>query len=194
MKIRVIAIVLASLLACSTGARAQVPRFWHVGFAGGMSLPLSDAKDALKNGFHGQGFFGVDVPHLPLGVRAALDYERFDLKGLGSGSSGTGTLMGGMANGLWHFPAGPVKPYISAGLGGFNVKSEVDSSGATTSESKIHLAVNAGAGVELKLGSIAGFVEARYQNIFTEKGLSPGLASASKIRTQLIPISVGLIF
>lgn len=194
MKLRVGAIVLASMLVCAAGASAQVPRIWHVGFAGGMSLPVSDAKDVLKNGFHGQGFFGIDLPKLPLGLRAALDYERFDLKGLSGTTSGTGSLLGGMANGLWHFPAGPVKPYLSAGLGGFNVKSEIDSAGTTTSASKIHFAVNAGAGLELKLGSISGFIEGRIQNIFTENGVKEGFSSASKIKTQVIPISVGLIF
>lgn len=194
MKRRVVSIALISLFAVSSSAGAQVPRFWHVGFAGGVSLPVSDAKDALKNGFHGQGFVGFDVPKLPLGLRGAFDYERFDLKGLGSGTNGTGTLMGGMANGLWHFPAGPLKPYITAGLGGFNVKSEIDSSGTSASASKLHFAVNAGAGVELKLGSISGFIEGKIQNIFTEKGLNAGFSSADKIRTQVIPISVGLIF
>ena len=167
MKRRVVAIVLVSLFALSASARAQVPRLWHVGFAGGMSLPVSDARDALKNGFHGQGFLGIDIPKLPLGLRAALDYERFDLKGLGTGTTGTGTLLGGMANGLWHFPAGPVKPYLSAGLGGFNVKSEIDSSGASVSASKIHFAVNAGEGVAMAYRAGAQLMNAEFSNTYT---------------------------
>src|SRR5689334_13121040 len=50
-------------------------RIWHVGFAGGTSVPVGDAKDALKNGFHGQGFFSIDTPSLPVGLKASLNYH-----------------------------------------------------------------------------------------------------------------------
>ena len=173
-------------------------RIWHVGLAGGMSVPIGDTKDALKNGFHGQGFFSIDTPHLPIGLKASLNYSHFDFKPPAAGStggatSGTGTILSGLANGQYHLLPGPIRPYIIAGVGAFSVGSEVNSGGTETKDSKVHFGVNGGAGLDFHLGSIRGFVEGRYDNIFTEKGLNSNL-SADNIKTQVIPVSLGLIF
>lgn len=192
------------LIAFAAQSEAGMPgltssRIWHVGLAGGMSMPIGDTKDALKNGFHGQGFFSIDTPRLPIGLKASVNYDHFDLKqnfgpgGNGVPYSGTGTILSGLANGQFHLLPGPIRPYITAGVGAFSVASEVNSGGTQTKDSKVHFGLNGGAGLDFRLGSIRGFVEGRYDNIFTDKGLNSNL-SGDNIKTQVIPVSLGLIF
>jgi hypothetical protein len=178
-------------------------RIWHVGFAGGTSVPVGDAKDALKNGFHGQGFFSIDTPSLPVGLKASLNYHHFDMKSLESGGgsggagpmgqSGTSTIVSGLANAQVHLLPGPIRPYITAGVGAFDVGSDVSSGGTETQTSKVHFGINGGAGVDFRLGAIRGFVEGRLDDIFTEKGLSSSV-SGDNLKTQVVPVSLGLIF
>ena len=178
-------------------------RIWHVGFAGGASVPVGDAKDALKNGFHGQGFFSIDTPSLPVGLKASLNYSHFDSKPLASGGgitgtgstpeSGTTSILSGLANAQVHLLPGPIRPYITAGVGAFDVGSETTTGGVETKDSKVHFGINGGAGLDFRLGAIRGFVEGRLDDIFTEKGLNSSL-SGDNIKTQVVPVSVGLIF
>jgi opacity protein-like surface antigen len=174
-------------------------RIWHVGFAGGASVPVGDAKDALKNGFHGQGFFSIDTPSLPIGLKASLNYSHFDLKppatppAPGTEVTGTGSILSGLANAQVHLLPGPIRPYITAGVGAFDVGPETTTGGVETQDSKVHFGINGGAGLDFRLGAIRGFVEGRLDDIFTEKGLNQSL-SGDNIKTQVVPVSVGLIF
>ncbi len=191
MKAKIVTIILLTGLVAANGAWAQVPKLWHIGVSGGTSLPMNDAKDVLKNGYNLQGFVSFALPGLPMHVRAALNYESFDFK-QALGAAGTGSLLGGVANATYRFPLlGMITPYVTAGLGAYNTKSEVTSGPVTGSVSNVNFGINGGAGVELHLGSINAFAEGKLENIYTDKGWS---TSAQNLNTQVIPITFGVMF
>lgn len=185
-------IAVLAVLACSPlTASAQLGLAHHfvtVGVGGGMSVPVSDAGDAFKNGFNVQGFARLNVPKLPVMPRFDLNFSRFDLDDAQVGVPGTGQILAGLANlQLSVLPLGPVKPYLIAGLGAYNVKTETE--GVTPATvSKTHFGINGGAGVALNLGMIHGYVEGRVDNVFTEAGM----VDANKI--QVVPVTFGLTF
>jgi len=188
MKRRFVMWAVALSLALLPSAAAARPV--KIGFGGGLSVPVSDAKDAFKNGFHGKAMVKWDAPALPLALRGSVGYSQLDLKSLAPGVDGKGTILSGLANVSYGFPVGPVKPYIIAGLGAFNVKTEV----GDTSGSETKFGIDGGAGLEFKLGGIAAFVEGRLENIFTDQGLSSALGSTQEFKTLIIPVTFGIFF
>ena len=172
----------------------------RVGFGGGVTVPVSDAKDLLKNGVNGDGFvlvnlFGTGLPAL----RFAFTYDRFDFKpavanfGAGSTSTinpGTSQILGGTAGIKIHLVPGPVSPFVMAGLGAFNVRDLVNSTAGTqTTLSNTNFGVDGGGGIEVKLGRLSAFAEGRIQNVFTQ---SSGLIKRSSI--QSVPVTFGILF
>lgn len=174
-----------SLALLPSVAAAQRP--FKIGFGGGVSVPVSDAKSAFKSGIHGKGMVMWNAPVLPFALRGTVGYSQFDLKGLASGVDGTGKILSGLANASWGFPVGPIKPYIIGGVGAFNMKSTVD---GTTTPSETKFGIDAGAGVEFKLGGISAFVEGKLENIFTDQGL----ASSESFDTMIVPVTFGIFF
>jgi len=181
------AVALSLGLLASTAAARPV----KIGFGGGMSVPVSDAKDAFKNGFHGKAMVKWDAPVLPLALRGSFGYSQLDLKSLAPGVAGKGTILSGLANVSYGFPVGPVKPYLIAGVGAFNLKSEV---GGVSGPSETKFGIDAGGGLEFKLGGIAGFIEGKVENIFTDQGLSGAVGSGQNFKTMIIPVTFGIFF
>jgi opacity protein-like surface antigen len=163
----------------------------QIGFGGGMSVPVSNAKDAFKTGFHGQAMVKWKVPTMPFGLRGTLGYERLDLKELPTGVEGKSSILSGLGNVTLGISAGPVKPYILAGLGAFNTKTDVT---GFPSASQTQFGIDGGAGLEFKLGAISGFIEGRLENIFTDQGFSTALGSATEFKARIIPVTFGVFF
>jgi len=196
-----LAAILPPLLVAGAPARAQLApggeHLLRIGFAGGVVVPTSDARNALKNGIQGQGFLLVNLlPGFPL--RFNLGYQKFDLKsalaasGLPTGttSSGTTNILSGVAGAQINLLSGPLRPYITAGVGGFNVSQSLNSAASTgsASTSQFKFGVDGGAGIALNIGRIAAFVEGRVQNIYTDQG-------AINLKSiQAVPVSFGIIF
>jgi outer membrane protein with beta-barrel domain len=191
MKRRFVTCAVVLSLALLTSAAAAQGRPFKIGFGGGVSVPVSDAKDAFKNGFHGKGMVMWNAPVLPLALRGSVGYSQLDLKSLAPGVDGTGKIISGLANVSYGFPVGPVKPYIIAGVGAFNIKTEV---GGTSSPSETKFGIDGGAGLEFKLGGITGFVEGKVENIFTDQGLSTAIGSAQEFKTLIVPVTFGVFF
>ena len=202
---RAAALAVVALVAQSAPALAQFgggtsePTV-RVGFGGGVSVPVSDAKDVLKNGVNGSGFVLVNLLGAGLpALRFALAYDRFDYKpaaangAVGSTSTinpGTSQIFGGTGGIKIHLIPGPVSPYAMAGIGAFNVRDLVNStSGVQTTLSNTNFGVDGGAGIELRFGRLSGFVEGRIQNVFTQ---SSGLIKRSSI--QSVPVTFGVLF
>ena len=192
MRNAVRSIAMLIVLGCvPLAASAQVGLVHHfvtVGVGGGMSVPVSDTGDAFRNGFNLQGFARLNVPKLPEMPRFDLDFSQFDLDEAQVGLPGTGQILAGLANlQLSVLPLGPVRPYVIAGVGAYNLKTETE--GVTpTSVSDTHFGINGGAGVALHLGKINGYVEGRIDNVFTEKG------AISPDQVQVVPVTFGLTF
>ena len=198
MTIRRLALALLLFGLVPATAFAQGSRLWHVGFGGGVSVPAGDFKDVLKTGAHGRAFVGIGPASSNFGTRLAVNYQHFDLKGLPvvSGaptttSNGSGNIVSGLANLTYGINFGILRPYLTAGLGAFDVMSKPES-GSSTSDVKF--GVNGGAGVSFKLGQIRGFVEGRYENLFTDKGLDANATNSKDFAAQVIPVTFGVMF
>jgi hypothetical protein len=203
--IRAAALAMVALLAQSAPALGQFgggggDPMVRVGFGGGVTVPVSDARNALQNGVNGSGFvlvnaFGEGLPAL----RFAFAYDRFDYKpaaansAVGSTSTtnpGSSQIFGGTAGVKIHLMPGPVRPFVMAGVGAFNVRDLVNlTSGAQTTLANTNFGIDGGGGVELKLGRLSAFAEGRIQNVFTaERGL------ARKGSIQSVPVTFGILF
>ena len=181
-----IVLVSTPLAACAQVGLAE--RFVTVGVGGGMSVPVSDAGSAFKNGFHLQGFARLNVPSLPVMPRFDLNYSRFNLDDAQLGVPGTSQILAGLANLQFSvLPLGPVRPYLIAGLGAYNLKTSTEGV-SPTSVSQTKFGINGGAGVALRLGKLHGFAEGRIDNVFTDKGM------IDSQQIQVVPVTFGLTF
>lgn len=207
------AIAAVALLAVAPAAHAQRmstrgtagTRPITFGIGGGASVPTTGSvRDALKTGVNWHGFVGFrPMAGLPM-LRLAADYQKFDFKkdallaaAAGGGAAGATTsvtnaqtkVLGGLANLGFDLLHGPVRPYILAGLGAFNVKTTADqTNGGSYSQSKTQFGIDGGAGLAVNIGPIAAFLEGRVQNVYTDKG-----AIDTKTITT-VPVTFGIQF
>src|SRR5437773_7684420 len=108
----VLAVIAAALAfpAAASGGGLDA-RAFSFGIGGGVSVPVSDARAAYKNGFNGGAFVRLELGKLPLSLRADLSYQNFELRRAaipdsGASSGGTGTLLGGLGNVQVYFGGG----------------------------------------------------------------------------------------
>ncbi len=167
----------------------------RIGAAGGVVVPTSDTRSALKQGIHAQGFVLVNLrPGMPL--RLNLGYQKFDLKrALQAATSPTATpdsgsteILAGVAGTQLDLLHGPVRPYLILGLGGFDVRNIVTAAASSSSVSQLKFGIDGGAGVALRIGRLDAFIEGHIQNVYTQRGL----IDARSI--QAVPVSFGVLF
>ncbi len=200
------ALVLAGIILFAVGARAQVSLGWglHGNYARlNAAGPVSSVYgDGLGGGLH------VDVDLMMITLRFSGDYVTFApdedkyrnelARLLGSAAAGY-TVDGGKINILsvnanvkWALlPLPVVSPYLTGGIGLAQLSSgdlTVKYNGVVQGnvpkvDGETKTALNVGAGVDLKLGGIALFAEAKYTWILTEGE-----------KTGYIPITVGITF
>lgn len=188
----VLALVLAAAPVAGA-AQASGPPQEHrlrIGFGGGMEVPTSRAGDVFKTGVTGQGFLLINLGVLPA-IRVNLGYSKFDYQDLVSGGAqgGNTQVLSAVAGMRVNLMRGPVRPYLLAGLGAFNVRSSaVDIEGGSVSQTATKFGIDGGAGVAFSLGRLDAFVEGRVQNVYTDQGF----IDTKSIRT--IPVTVGIIF
>ncbi len=163
-----------------------------VGLGGGVSVPVSDAKDAFKTGFNGQGFVKLNLGALPIAPRLDFTFQSFDLKGAklagagtGTTPSGTGSVLAGVANVQIALMHGIIQPYLVAGIGAYNVRAKIDNQGT---DSKTEFGVNGGAGAAVRLGVVSVYAEGRVDNVFTNNGV----IDSSSI--QVVPVTFGVVY
>ena len=168
-------------------------RLVSIGIGGGVAVPVSDAKDAFKNGFNGQGFVRFNLYQLPIQPRLDFTFSKFDVKDVHlqtPGSSGTGQIFAAIANvqfALTH--SGPVRPYIVGGIGAYNTKTDINGVPNVSGTSSTDFGINAGVGTVFKLGSmVSGYVEGRIDNVYSNKGM----INADQV--QVVPVTFGIVF
>ncbi len=204
MKSRMIVVVVALAAGFAGRAAAQMPlssgsgeehHLIRIGFGGGASVPTAHAADALKTGVNGEGFVLVDLGMGLPALRFNLGYQRFNYKDVITGATGSGqnSMLSGVGGlNLPLFSLGPIRPYLTGGVGAFDLKDSF--SGATpptttaAAASAIHFGIDGGGGVQLKLGRLEAFVEGRIQNVYTDQGV----INAKTI--QAIPVTFGIMF
>ena len=193
----VLAVLVSGLLLAST-ASAQIPgpagKMVQFGLGGGVSVPVGNAQDALKEGFHVRGFVKVRPPAFPVSLRGALGYQKFglDASQLPTGTEGTGNILSGLGGISIGKSVGPLRPYVTASLGAFRIESTVDQNGNETSAHETKFGIDAGVGLEFKLLSLKGFVEGRLENVYTDQGFDSSLLESTS--TRIVPVTFGLMF
>jgi hypothetical protein len=159
---------------------------------GGASVPTGNLSDVYETGYNVQGSLLINFAGIPINLRTDVNYSQLKLKDLLAtpGASGYGDdaakIFGGLVNLTLPLGTGPLRPYIMAGLGAFNVDPAQVSS--TPTESSVEFAINGGAGIVLRLFGLEAFVEGRLNNVYTDKGIidTKGI--------QMIPVTFGIIF
>lgn len=193
------AVFAAGLLAvfatlASAPVRAQGPpvessRILSFGLGGGVSVPVSDAKGAFKNGVNGQGFVCLNLAALPIRPRLDFTFQKFDRKsvavtGPAVPGAGTSSVLAGVANIQVPLHRGGFEPYIVVGLGAYNVKSDA----ASSSTSETQFGVNAGAGALLRLGIVSLYLEGRIDNVYSNSGV------INTNTIQVVPVTFGIVY
>ncbi len=186
-----VSLMLPLLLLATVGAAFAGPI--QIGFGGGASVPVSHAKDSFKRGWHGSGILRLNVPMIPFGLQANFTYHHFSLDQQNVGFGGSGRILSGIADARFGLPIpGPIKPYLLAGVGTYNIKADPDSSGAPAASSTTKFGINGGGGVTISFPGLPvhAFVEGKVENIYTDKGLNS--AVANDFKTQIIPVTFGI--
>jgi hypothetical protein len=189
MRNRILFIValIAGQSALATNAHAQFgapsQHLIRIGFGGGVSVPIGDVDKAFDSGINGQAYVLVNLMGLPL--RFNLGYQKLELKESFPSGGGNTQILSGVGALKINLLPGPVRPYVTAGVGAFSVKTEVEN---IDSESQFKFGIDGGAGIGFNLGRLEGFIEGRIQNIYTDQGA----IDFKSIR--VIPVSVGILF
>jgi opacity protein-like surface antigen len=202
-----VALTAVGIAATSAGAQMRMNqqgsrRPVSIAFGGGASVPIGTYKDALKAGWNGQGSLIFNFAGLPLALRADLNYNRFTFKKdlpftAGSGSTTTTDdvtqqILGGLANVTIPINLGPVSPYITAGLAGYNIRTTLSNAVAgAEDESDTKFAVNGGAGLSMRLLGASAFIEAKVNNVYTDKKF---ISNKELKALQFIPVTFGFVF
>ena len=165
----------------------------QIGFGGGASVPVSDAKDAFKSGWHGSGIVRLNVPMIPFGLQGNFTYNHFKLDQQNVGFGGSGRILSGIADARIGLPIpGPIKPYLLAGVGEYNIKADPDQASATAAGSTTKFGINGGAGVTIHFPGLPvhAFLEGKLENIYTDQGVNT--AVTQNLKTQIIPVTFGI--
>jgi hypothetical protein len=166
---------LSLLVALSLPASANAQTGFSLG--AGPSFPLDHLAEEANTGFHLQGSVGLGLPLLPIGARADLIWQQFP-----DVHEGNFTALGGLLNATLALPMPMASPYLIGGVGLMHYdEPEVDHGGHThEGESGTDFAFGIGAGLQLRLFGLGGFIEARY--------LDWGHGNSA------IPVTIGLSF
>lgn len=168
--------VLLSLMAlgCIAASTASAQKIQLSVGAGGV-VPSGDYSTLDNAGWQLMGAVEVGIPMSPLGVRVDGMYGQ--TSHAGGILSGSTTLSGGSADLVYRIgaPVVPVRFYLLAGLGYYNVDLGIGS------ESKV--GYNGGAGLGFGIGPMKLFGEARYISVQT-----------SGSAMTFVPVTVGLTF
>jgi len=179
---------LASLGLVFVTAAAPAQGQFAFGLAGGTTIPSGSLNDRQNLGYNGLATVQLGVPAFPFQLRADLQYNSFGGKdfrtALGQARDGSDTrVISGTLNGVFSPLAGPVKPYLIAGIGYYDT--QLKGTDATRK-----LGYNYGAGVKFALTGASIFVEARMHQINDATfGVGGNRATA-----KFIPISIGVMF
>ncbi|MGQ0640278.1 MAG: hypothetical protein ACT4P6_05820 [Gemmatimonadaceae bacterium] len=171
---------------------ARSSRPVRIMIGGGASVPTGDLSNIYETGYNVQGSLLINFAGFPINLRTDVNYSQLKLKDLlatpGASAYGDNAakLFGGLVNLTVPLGAGPIRPYVMAGLGAFNFDPAQVS--ATPAESSVEFAVNGGAGITLRLFGLEAFIEGRLNNVYTDKGVIDTKS------IQMIPVTFGIIF
>jgi opacity protein-like surface antigen len=175
-------------LAFGLGAAPLHAQGVEFSLGGGIGFPLSNFDDIAKLGWNGLAAVSFVPTGWPVGIQVDGQFQQYKLDEDVVGASGLkDRFLIGTGNLVYKFKTSeesPVRPYIIAGGGVYNVKTTGSDNLGTvvgTDNSTTKFGVNAGAGFDFKAGSAGLFVEGRFHDVFTD---GPNV--------KFIPITVGV--
>ncbi len=160
-----------------------------------MEVPAKlDVAGGAKTGFTIAASMGIRPVNSPVGYRLEAQYTRFGLEPEGRNGPGGApetaeghvSSLSGTGNIILVVPLpSPLRPYLIGGAGAYLLTSDITQEPNSTfgAQSQTKFGFNGGAGVEMVIGRLRGFVEARYHSVFTEGQ-----------NANFIPVTVGLKF
>jgi hypothetical protein len=191
---RPLLIACAAVLAASTGiAQQPLPNNYilSLGVGGGATIPTGNGGSSVKTGINGQAYALVQIPGF-IALRFNFGYQKFEynLNNTLGATPGTREILSGVGGLQINLLHGPVRPYVTAGVGAFDLKGPTDSAATTTSSamSRINFGIDAGAGLAVVVGRVSAFAEGRVQNVYTKDG---GFIKSAK-QINVIPVTFGL--
>jgi len=128
--------------------------------AAGPSIPIARFKDSQASGFAGAVGVVLGSDDTPFGLRIDAGYDKLRARTTSAAVGSGQRITSGTANVLFTFPGTLAKPYLSAGLGEYGMKS--DTTGAKT---RTWFGFNFGSGISFPLASKSAFLEARLHSI-----------------------------
>jgi hypothetical protein len=177
---KAVAALAMGMLLSASALRAQGAEF---SLGGGVDFPLGRFDDAAKMGFHGLAGLSVVPASWPVGIQVDGNYSLFkddtplDIKY---------QLIYGTANIVYKFKTAEesrFRPYLIGGGGVYNFKVKGDGAASGIDASETKFGINAGAGFDIKAGSVGLFVEGRFHDVFTTGS-----------NTKFIPLTIGVRF
>jgi opacity protein-like surface antigen len=143
-----LAVAAAAAPAVAQDAAASPMQF---GVQGGIIFP-----DGGDIGLQVAGTLGMRPAALPIGLRFDVGYSRYGVEGVDV----TGSVIHGMGSAVFTIPTeSTFRPYVLGGLGIYRSSFDVDIAGVD--DSSTDLGFHAGGGIELPLGGLNSYVEAR---------------------------------
>lgn len=153
-----------------------------------------DVAGGAHSGFTIAGSVGFRPVNSPLGYRLEAQYTRFGLDperrtgpgGAPETADGHLSSLSGTGNVILVVPtASRLRPYLIGGVGVYRLTSDIVQEPNSTypPRSVTKFGLNGGAGVEMAIGSLRTFVEARYHSAFADEG-----------KVTFLPVTIGLRF
>jgi hypothetical protein len=133
----------------------------------------------------------VQIPGF-LCLRFNLGYQKFNVTNAVAGTpeynGTTQEILNGVGGLQFFLLHGPVRPYITAGLGAFKYTTNSDTTTGAPKVSSLNFGVNGGAGIALRFGRFSAFGEGIIQNVYTNNG---GFVKSSK-NIAAVPVNFGV--
>ena len=173
-------IVGATIICASRGSAQTTNYILSVGVGGGASIPTGNGGNTVKTGYNGQAYALVQLPGF-LALRFNFGYQKFEYQNVLNTPSGAQEILSGVGGLQINLLHGPVRPYLTAGVGAFDLRGASDTS-------KINFGIDAGAGLAVSVGRVSAFAEGRVQNVYTKNG---GFIQSAK-QISVVPVTFGL--
>ncbi len=182
-----IGVLVVVLLAVAVAHPAVAQLRFSLG--GGVTVPAGTFGDVASTGWHGGAALGFQPADFPIGFQIDGTYHRFGFEA--ANVDADWQMIQGTADIVFAFnrsEESKLHPYLIGGVGAYNVKAVGnDAEGIDSDETDF--GVNAGLGLDFDLGSLAAFVEGRYNAVF---GGTLDPETLDDATASFVPITIGI--
>jgi hypothetical protein len=182
-----IGVLVVVLLAVAVAHPAVAQLRFSLG--GGVTVPAGTFGDVASTGWHGGAALGFQPADFPIGFQIDGTYHRFGFEA--ANVDADWQMIQGTADIVFAFnrsEESKLHPYLIGGVGAYNVKAVGnDAEGIDSDETDF--GVNAGLGLDFDLGSLAAFVEGRYNAVF---GGTVDPETLDDATASFVPITIGI--